>query len=655
MSELYSIKKETLTSIANAIRSKNGSSDTYTPAQMVDAIAAIEGLSSASELVDDPQYFFAETADTITKLAQIRKPRTLFLAFLTDSHIYTSSNNVQFFDTQAAALNAVCKAIPPDLVVHGGDMTNGSEAKDVTLAEADHVVKSMREIGGNNTLILIGNHDGNTVQSDSSNNEARRITEAEMLTHYRNWNDGFTYAGTDYQGGQFYGYRDFSSLGIRVIRLHSYIEAIGDRTCDGGMGGNWGYYADEVTWFTNVALNTDNDILIVCHQTLSPILQGYAESSDIPQRGIQMQQALDAWLAANASHKCIGILHGHVHWDFTHIGKGTFTVIDHNTKNQISRTGSYGNFYEYGQGLSNYLTTMPTTNATPVSSYRDVPVGAIVPGRTVSTATQALWTAVVIDPTNNQIDFVRFGAGNDQSINYADTSVHVTGVTLSESSGTLTEGQTKTLTATVAPANAGNKSVTWSSSNTAIATVNSGLVTAVSEGTATITVVTVDGGFTDTFTLTVQATPKINQIPLSIDTDGSAYNGGQGYKAGYRLNSSGQESALAGKYVTGFIPISKGQKVTLVNIHANTAAQDNNYIAFYAADKSLITGCSRYVFAWYSQSGNAIKPATADGSGWLTSFTVTGSTGTYNYPLDNVVFFRIAANYIGNDSAIYVE
>jgi hypothetical protein len=43
MSELYSIKEETLTSIANAIRSKNGSSDTYTPSEMADAIAAISG------------------------------------------------------------------------------------------------------------------------------------------------------------------------------------------------------------------------------------------------------------------------------------------------------------------------------------------------------------------------------------------------------------------------------------------------------------------------------------------------------------------------------------------------------------------------------------------------------------------------------------
>ena len=360
-----------LTAIADAIRAKNGSASGYTPAQMAQAIAA---LSAASELADDPAYFYAETADTITKLSRLRKPGTLLVMFLTDSHLYTSSGNAQYFDAQAAALNAVCRAIPPDLVVHGGDMTNGSEAKDVTLAEADHVVKTMREIGGDDTLILIGNHDGNTVQPDSAANEARRITEAEMRLLWRAWDDGFTYAGDGYTGGQFYGYRDYDALGLRVIRLHSYIERIGVDGCYGGQGGNWGYYPDEVAWFRTVALNTPHDVLILSHQSLSPVLQGYDEAQDIPHRGTQMQQALDAWIANGG--RCAGVIHGHVHWDYAAKGKGTFQVIDHSSKNLVQRTGSYGDFYEFGLGLANYLPSFSAADARPVSSYRDVPKDA---------------------------------------------------------------------------------------------------------------------------------------------------------------------------------------------------------------------------------------------------------------------------------------
>ena len=85
--------------------------------------------------------------------------------------------------------------------------------------------------------------------------------------------------------------------------------------------------------------------------------------------------------------------------------------------------------------------------------------------------------------------------------------VAVTGVTLTETAG-LTEGENTTLVYEVLPADASNKSVAFKSSNNAVATVNAaGKVTAVKEGTATITVTTADGGFTDTCVVTVTKAP----------------------------------------------------------------------------------------------------------------------------------------------------
>lgn len=67
----------------------------------------------------------------------------------------------------------------------------------------------------------------------------------------------------------------------------------------------------------------------------------------------------------------------------------------------------------------------------------------------------------------------------------------VTGVALNKSKTTIDVGRSETLTATVAPSDASNKSVSWKSSDTSIAKVNSnGMITAVSPGTAVITVVT---------------------------------------------------------------------------------------------------------------------------------------------------------------------
>jgi uncharacterized protein YjdB len=72
----------------------------------------------------------------------------------------------------------------------------------------------------------------------------------------------------------------------------------------------------------------------------------------------------------------------------------------------------------------------------------------------------------------------------------------VTGVTLDKTSATLTEGDDLTLTATVNPSNATNKTVTWSSSDKTVASVSAGKVTALKAGKATITVKTDDGGKT---------------------------------------------------------------------------------------------------------------------------------------------------------------
>lgn len=78
----------------------------------------------------------------------------------------------------------------------------------------------------------------------------------------------------------------------------------------------------------------------------------------------------------------------------------------------------------------------------------------------------------------------------------SEPTVSVTGVTLS-SIPEMEEGGTYQLTATITPDNATNKNVTWSSSDGTVATVDAnGLVTAIAEGTFTITVTTVDGGFT---------------------------------------------------------------------------------------------------------------------------------------------------------------
>lgn len=87
-----------------------------------------------------------------------------------------------------------------------------------------------------------------------------------------------------------------------------------------------------------------------------------------------------------------------------------------------------------------------------------------------------------------------------------DKTVAVTGITLDKTTLTLTEGDQATLTATVAPENASDKSISWKSSDEKVATVTDGVVKALSGGTATITVTAKDGsGVSASCALTVNS------------------------------------------------------------------------------------------------------------------------------------------------------
>ena len=73
------------------------------------------------------------------------------------------------------------------------------------------------------------------------------------------------------------------------------------------------------------------------------------------------------------------------------------------------------------------------------------------------------------------------------SVTVVAKTVDVASVSLSKTELTLTEGDSETITATVTPDNATNKTVSWSSSDAAVASVDGGKITAVKEGTVTIT------------------------------------------------------------------------------------------------------------------------------------------------------------------------
>ena len=150
--------------------------------------------------------------------------------------------------------------------------------------------------------------------------------------------------------------------------------------------------------------------------------------------------------------------------------------------------------------------------------------------------------------------------------------VAVTSVSLNSTSMELVEGTTQTLVATVSPSNAENQKVIWSSSNSSVASVTDGVVTAVKAGTATITVKTDDGNKTATCKVTVVA----KEIPVtSVSLDQTAVELAEGGEVTLTATVKPDDAT--------------NKNVSWTSSNESVATVDNGKITAVKAGSSIIT------------------------------------------------------------------
>jgi hypothetical protein len=235
------------------------------------------------------------------------------------------------------------------------------------------------------------------------------------------------------------------------------------------------------------------------------------------------------------------------------------------------------------------------------------------------------------------------------------TEVNVSKVSLDKTALSLAVDDFETLTATVMPSNATNKEVSWSSSSSAIARVNSeGKVTAVKIGTATITVETREGGFTETCEVTVTSTVtgvKLDKTELSIDAEdqatltatvmpadatNKAVTWSSSNESVVRINVNGIITAIKIGTATITCTTGDGAKTATCAVTVSEADPDNLLRAMHITDPAFLDYCRSQMRTWDKNKDGKLY---ADEAAAVGSLGVPNTTGNAIKSLKGIEYF----------------
>ena len=532
-------------------------------------------------------------------------------AFVTDIHRERNQTA-----TEKAIINAgvgiseIRKITPLDFFANLGDNGEGEDSH-----------KFINRALYNATLGIVsfwlrGNHDGSAYNGGDGEGYETLVTDDEVYKFVGAKNKGHVINADDRKG--MYGYKDCDDLRLRIIYLNTseiFENSISDSTENVIMT------TTQINWLQNTALNfsdkTDVDkwkVLVLSHAPLD-----WNTSTQ------QAVTVLDNYVSSGSGAKIIGNIHGHVHNCNTgtigtnKIARIAIPQVCADRYNEYSSYDSYAKWAEFAED-----------GATPIYYYKGT-----------DNATDTMFCVVVIDCENEKFYAITFGATTASTSDGSYTkNVRIREVSFD---GTETEEPEVTLTSISATYTGGEvvegTALSALTGITVIATYSDGTTAPVTDYTLSGTIVEGDntitvsyGGETTTFTVTGTAstpTPSYtNQIPLSVNADDTPYvgvNGEDGYKTGYRVNSSGTEAVQSGMCCTGYIEYDN-ETMRLKNV--TVAGTKDAYIAQYQANKTF-----KQVLALSSV-------LTDDGTGVLTG-TMTHSG-----------FIRIACGVIDDTSIL---
>ncbi|HNX16640.1 MAG TPA: Ig-like domain-containing protein [Bacilli bacterium] len=210
--------------------------------------------------------------------------------------------------------------------------------------------------------------------------------------------------------------------------------------------------------------------------------------------------------------------------------------------------------------------------------------------------------------------------------------ISVTGVNLNTTSSEVNLGSTLELTATVSPSNATNKNVSWSSSNSNIASVDNGTITPVQVGTADITVRTEDGNYSAVCHVTVtNNTIHVTSVSLSQNTLAIAKGSTANLTATVLPSNATNKNVSWSSDNTGVATVSNGT--------INALATGTATITATTIDGSFTDSCSITV------EDETLSELSVDNTAGFSYGSYSTNFGTGSYGGIDYGFYRVSDDY----------
>lgn len=302
----------------------------------------------------------AEIASVVRRIQEKRTEDTLVFTLLSDSHYVVNGN----WETCGATIEAVNGRIRPDGIIHLGDLTDGILDK-AACREYSRRILDRIQGWGLPFYLAIGNHDANYFR-----NNPEVLSEQEQYAYYLK----DVVSGEPVEGQLWYR-ADFPEHRLRFLFLHAY---------DNQETVRYGFSQEELEWVETElsALPEDCRVIIFSHD--APLARLDYWASEI-RNGEALTGLLDRW---NRTHenRLLAFVHGHTHADY------------------IDRKQSF---------------PILSAGCSKIEYFEDKkPEGAVAPVRIEGEVSQELWDTMLVNTRTGRLDFVRFGAGIDRSVDF---------------------------------------------------------------------------------------------------------------------------------------------------------------------------------------------------------------------------------------------